>query len=231
MTQFDPNASPGGVAAGAGAGESGQVDVEFLGECAGGWGGPQVAIRRVRGGAVVCAGAGVDTVWTLGAVGTVCPFAIAAGVGGLDELFVARGYVAYDGACVRRWRASVGEGAVGAGLRFELDQGCAGFDDVTRLPVEGFHNAGERCWHLDDRFRCFDSEHRLVDGHCVADIDMPTHDFRLGEAFAEIREIEDRHLRSVRSQPCGVIPQGFRARRPLCARYLVCSRARGVRAG
>ena len=52
--------------------------------------------------------------------------------------------------------------------------------------------------HFDDRLRGLDSQHRLVDRDRVADVDVPTDDFRLGETFAEIRKIESRHLRSVR---------------------------------
>src|ERR1700744_5948902 len=113
-------------------------------------------------------------------------------MGGLYQLAIAGRHVAYDCTGVRA-------------PPFKLNERGSRGDDVAGLSMQGGYRAREWRGDFNYRFRRLHSQHGLVDRHHVTDVDVPTDDFRLGETFAEIREIENPHLRSVRRRPCGII--------------------------
>ena len=101
-----------------------------------------------------------------------------------DQLAIADRHIANDRPGIR--------------VALEPDQRGAGRDHIPWLAMEDSDRPGKRRGYLDNGFGRLHSHHGLVDRHHVAEVDVPTDDFRLGETFAEIREIESPHLRSVR---------------------------------
>ncbi len=79
-----------------------------------------------------------------------------------------------------------------AGVRidFEVSQRRAGFDDVTDAAVQFLHGAGERRRHVDDGLRGFHRHQRGVELDGVAFLDVPLDDGRVGQAFAEVRQVK-----------------------------------------
>ena len=68
--------------------------------------------------------------------------------------------------------------------------------DGDRLALghhQGEHRAGVRRRQLDQRLRGLDLDDDVVDRDDVADLDLPGHDLGLGEALADVGQLELRH--------------------------------------
>ena len=75
-------------------------------------------------------------------------------------------------------------------LGLDLDQHRADGDLVTDLASQLDHLAGNRAFHLDRRLVGHHVGDLLVFGDHVADLDVPRDDLRLGDAFADVRQLE-----------------------------------------
>jgi len=86
------------------------------------------------------------------------------------------------------------------GTLSEFDQGSAYLQQIT-FGAEHAHNATAVWrWHLDHGLVGLDRDERLIRNHMVALVYMPGYNFRLFEAFTEIRQHELSH---------GVYPADF----------------------
>ncbi len=76
--------------------------------------------------------------------------------------------------------------------RSKPDQWRSDVDDVARLCEQHLDTSRQRRWHVDDGLVGFDGDQRLLGDDAIADVDMPTHDFRVMQALTEIGQIEGR---------------------------------------
>ena len=63
------------------------------------------------------------------------------------------------------------------------------------------HDTGDGGGDVHHRFRRFQGDHRLIEGNRLALRDVPLHDIRVGETFAEIREPKDRNRHGTYRKP------------------------------
>ncbi len=78
-------------------------------------------------------------------------------------------------------------------IELEINQRRTGGNGIAGLAVQRDDHAGLRRRHsrpLPGGFQC---DHRLVDCYAVAHGDMPAHDFRFLQSFAQVRQIETSH--------------------------------------
>jgi hypothetical protein len=78
----------------------------------------------------------------------------------------------------------------GVRIGFELGQRRTGIDDVTRRAVQLGDLAGVRRGHIDDRLGGFHRAQRCIELDGVAHLHVPLDDGCVGQAFAEVGEIE-----------------------------------------
>jgi len=77
-----------------------------------------------------------------------------------------------------------------AGIDLELRQHRAGVDDVARAAGQLEHRARAGRRHLDHRLGGFHGHQRLIELDDIADLDEPLDDGGVGQAFAEVGEVE-----------------------------------------
>ena len=73
----------------------------------------------------------------------------------------------------------------------ERDQRRVDFEDVAGVAVQGNDRPGVRARELHRGLGGFDIHERLVQGHDVADLDLPGHDLGLGQTFTDVGQEED----------------------------------------
>ena len=77
-------------------------------------------------------------------------------------------------------------------LDLELHERRAGGDGLAGPRAVAAHPAGDGGGDVHHRLRRFERDHRLVEGDAFALGDVPLHDVRLGETFAEVGEPKSR---------------------------------------
>lgn len=94
-------------------------------------------------------------------------------------------------------------------------QGCAHRELGALRAEPGGHHAPVGTRHLHHRLGRLDLDHRLVDGHHLADLDQPVHDRRLGEALPRSGRVNSRTTAISHHVPrCGPTPTGAGRRCP-----------------
>ena len=86
-----------------------------------------------------------------------------------------------------------GIGLGGLLVRLEIDQRRAGLDHLAFLGVQPRDAPAPGRGHFDHRLVGLDRDQRLVGHHVVAGADMPGQQLGLGQALAEVRQVESLH--------------------------------------
>jgi hypothetical protein len=179
----------GDHAVGAGRAHTGEIDLELLGQCAHRWHRLHAAgaadLLDVHG---VAADHRADHGAFVFAIGL--GFHFAAFVGS-DHLAGVRGRTAHAllGAVVVAGGFGLGA-LLGVRIGFEVSQRGAGLDDVARRAVELLDRAGVGRRHIDHRLGGFHRAQRCVELDVVAFFHVPLDDGGVGQAFAEVGQVE-----------------------------------------
>jgi hypothetical protein len=81
----------------------------------------------------------------------------------------------------------------GAAGELEVHKRFPRADHVSLIGVKFQNLSRERTGYFYDGFGRLNGHHRLIDFDGVAFLDMPRDDFRLGQAFAQVGEVEGGH--------------------------------------